>query len=297
MRYIITLLIALTVLMPIPVDAATPTATLSAALSTSSVTNGSNLTIDVKLSTGGQAVSGVTVALTYSSNLTYVGFDASGSVMSSEVSAPSPSSNRLSFTRLRFDSGYTGDSGTLGVLTFKATEEGAATVAIDQANSQVIPFSDENANILQSVNQVTFSIVAAASSQPSATTQAAALTTHAPTPSPSVIPTSPSPKTATASPKARRASPSPKTAPQATVASPESSLSPEASVVASPMTDLGSTTSAPSSSLAPSAVASTLQNQSKKPWPDTTDIGLLVLAGLLTFGALPYALYRLRATR
>lgn len=139
-----------------PADAA-QTAALLITPATGNQTVGSTFDVDVKLTTGGQAVAGAEVRITLSSNLQYVSFSSGGSVFSQDVINPQVSGNQITFSRVRFDDGYNGSNGQVLKLTLKGTAAGQGTIAIDQANTDVLDYANA-ADILQTVSSATVTL-------------------------------------------------------------------------------------------------------------------------------------------
>lgn len=108
------------------------------------------VTADLMLNTGGQAVSSVSVNLLNTPTLRYTDIDYTGSVFSTQVNQARSSDTGIEFSRVRTDTGYTGTSGLIAKLTYSIDQAGASTITIDQKNSAVFAFSDSS-NILQNV--------------------------------------------------------------------------------------------------------------------------------------------------
>ncbi len=128
---------------------AAPTATLSVTPQTGTYTVGMAFDVDVKLTTGGQAVAGVDVRITLSDNLQYVSSSADGSVFDQDVVNPRVNGNQITFSRVRFDQGYSGTNGHVMRLRLQAIGSGQATVTIDQPATDVLDYASAG-DILQS---------------------------------------------------------------------------------------------------------------------------------------------------
>lgn len=138
-------------------QAATPTATLTVNSATSQVQVGQNITTNVLLNTGGQAVSAVDILVKFSPNLEYVTSSSTDTVFSTEVTPAAASGNSVHFAKLRTDTGYTGTNGKIISLTFKALTSGNATVSINKDSSIVGAYSDST-NILSSVTNGSYTV-------------------------------------------------------------------------------------------------------------------------------------------
>lgn len=156
------LFLVLVLIGPTTAFAAVATAIISISPSSGTRDVGASFPLDFKIDTGGQAVGGVSVDVTYSSNLEFVTADAAGSVFDQEVVAPTPQNNAFSFIRVRFDNGFTGPDGQLLKVTFKALAAGQGTVTITKSTSEAIATADFS-NILKDVNNAVFTIQAPAS--------------------------------------------------------------------------------------------------------------------------------------
>jgi hypothetical protein len=144
-------LLALLPLLSLPsVQAAEATAVMSLSPSTGTVAVGGQLTVQVKLDTGGQAVSAVRVKIVASDNLDYTSASGDGSVFATEVTPPTETGPAVEFARLRSDSGYNGSNGLIMTLVYTATASGAAVLALDPDVGEAIAYSDSS-NILASV--------------------------------------------------------------------------------------------------------------------------------------------------
>lgn len=166
------------------VKAATPSAVLSAVASASSVTIGSNVTVDIRLTSQGERASAVEVYLAIPGNFSYVSSDTTNSVMSFAVEGVSVQNGVLRFSRARLDEGYLGSNGFVIQLSFQATAAGAGQFSIQQGTdtSQVIAYSDSS-QILQSVQNATVTAQNAATPTPTPeTTPTPATPTPTPTP-------------------------------------------------------------------------------------------------------------------
>ncbi len=167
------------------VSAASVAATLSASPTASSVITGENVGVAVKINTAGQAASYVTVSLGYSTNLEYLSADATGSVFSTEVIAPS-SANPLSFERTRLDAGYTGDNGVVLTLLFRAKTAGTASITVNKSVSEVLAYEDSS-DILASTQNASLTIIEPTPTPAASSTPAGAGATAAPSAKNSLI--------------------------------------------------------------------------------------------------------------
>jgi hypothetical protein len=116
-----------------------------------STTVDESIPVTFTVDTKGKAISVVSVDVSYSDNLEYIQSSANSSDFSTTVSDPAPSNNHIKFERLRLDTGYTGSSGQILVVTFKATKAGPATITINKDQSVVAEYSDQPQNILTDV--------------------------------------------------------------------------------------------------------------------------------------------------
>ncbi len=133
------------------------TATLKVVPSPGSATVGTDFIVDLKLDTGGQAVGGVLVSVSYSSNIQYVGIISGTSVFDQEIIAPAPSGNIFQFARVRFDTGFNGADGELLQVTFRPLSNGVAAIVINQTASEVIAYSNSS-NILSGVLNASYTV-------------------------------------------------------------------------------------------------------------------------------------------
>ena len=140
--------------------AAPATAVIKVVPSSGSQSVGAAFAVDFKLDTGGQAVGGVLVDVTYSTNLGFVSADVAGSVFDFEVIAPTPVNNRFQFVRVRLDDGFNGSDGQLIKITFRPTAAGTGAITISTIVSEVIAFSDSS-NILKDVINGSFTLTLA----------------------------------------------------------------------------------------------------------------------------------------
>lgn len=131
---------------------AAPTATLSVVPSSGAQQVGQNFVVDLKLTTGGQAVAGVNVNVAFSSNLIFVTSSSTNSVFDQDVILPTMAGNTVQFSRVRFDAGYNGTNGQVMQLTFRMTTCGTATVSIDKTKSEVTAYSDSSDSLQTTVN-------------------------------------------------------------------------------------------------------------------------------------------------
>jgi hypothetical protein len=125
-----------------------------------STTSGSFVNVDVYLENvaSNEAVSGVDIVITHSNLLSFSGSNFTSSVFNMEVKPPTKlSATRLSFSRVRFDTGYVGAQGMIGRLIFKANAAGSASIQVDAAATVVLAYTDA-ANILGQVTGTTVTI-------------------------------------------------------------------------------------------------------------------------------------------
>lgn len=208
---LVALMLAVTVILPIGTQAASPTATLRISPTSGTVSVGGTLAVDVLLDTGGQGVSYVVGDISFSDNLEFVSANTANSVMPTPVNAPAANGQTVRFELTRtHDEGYKGSGGLVVKLTFKPKSEGQASLTINQGNSQVLAFEDSS-NILKSVGGGTYTVKAG-----SATAASSSGSKASPKATPVSVATSPS------------AEASPVAAPVVTP-SPEVSLSPSPS--------------------------------------------------------------------
>jgi hypothetical protein len=189
---IATLIIALlgiTLPNPLPAKAAA-TATISITPSSGSQTVGQEFTTTFVLNTGGQSATVVGVEVSYSTNLEFVSFSTTGSVFDTRFKDPSPAANPFRFERAN-TSGFNGSNGQLIKVTFKPKSAGTGTITINKANSQVYTSGTNPENILQTVNNGSYTLSNPV--VPTPTPAPTASVTTQPTTQPTAAPTASTP--------------------------------------------------------------------------------------------------------
>jgi hypothetical protein len=151
------LLVSAVALQQLLTASAAATATVSVTPATGSITIGQPVVVDVKLSTGNQAVAGIDVGISYSANLTFVSADAANSVFDREITPPAPAANKFQFSRVRFDEGFEGSNGQLLRLTFMSNAVGPASINVSTTTTAVLSY-DKAEDILQNVSNGSFTI-------------------------------------------------------------------------------------------------------------------------------------------
>jgi len=168
-------------------------ATLAISPSGGSLSVGKSISVRVIVNSSGQSINAVSGAVTFSNNLlTLTSISKSGSIVTLWAQDPtySNSTGTASFQGVILN-GYTGGSGTVVTLTFKAKAEGTASIGISSGSSSVLLNDGQGTNALAGISGASFSIgpAAAVSSTPS-TPQSVPVTIPSAPISPS-IPTTP----------------------------------------------------------------------------------------------------------
>ena len=141
-----TLAFATTLLTATPfAQAASPAATLT--LRASDLTS-NGVDVAISVDTSSQAVSLIKAVLTLN-GFHYVSSTSDDSDFSSEVTPPVQSSNTLTITRARYDTGYTGATGKIATVHLTANDPAVGgSVSVNTTDSQIIAYSDSS-NILE----------------------------------------------------------------------------------------------------------------------------------------------------
>ena len=137
-------------------------ATLSVSPGTGVYTSNSNFTVRVVVNTSGKSINAAEGTLSFNpSELSVVSVNRSGSIFNLWVAEPSFSNGggTISFSG-GLPSGYTGSSGNIMTVTFKAKGSGASKVSFSSAS--VLANDGAGTNVLTSMNGGTFTIQAAA---------------------------------------------------------------------------------------------------------------------------------------
>lgn len=137
-------------------------ATLSVSPGTGVYTSNSNFTVRVVVNTSGKSINAAEGTLSFNpSELSVVSVNRSGSIFNLWVAEPSYSNGAgtVSFSG-GLPSGYTGSSGNIMTVTFKAKGSGASKVSF--ASASVLANDGAGTNVLTSMNGGTFTIQAAA---------------------------------------------------------------------------------------------------------------------------------------
>lgn len=137
-------------------------ATLSVSPGTGVYTSNSNFTVRVIVNTSGKPINAAEGTLSFNpSELSVVSVNRSGSIFNLWVAEPSFSNSggTISFSG-GLPSGYTGSSGNIMTVTFKAKGSGASKVSFSSAS--VLANDGAGTNVLTSMNGGTFTIQAAA---------------------------------------------------------------------------------------------------------------------------------------
>ena len=137
-------------------------ATLSVSPGTGVYTSNSNFTVRVIVNTSGKPINAAEGTLSFNpSELSVVSVNRSGSIFNLWVAEPSFSNSggTISFSG-GLPSGYTGSSGNIMTVTFKAKGSGASKVSFSSAS--VLANDGAGTNVITSMNGGTFTIQAAA---------------------------------------------------------------------------------------------------------------------------------------
>ncbi len=177
-------------------------ATLSISPSSGTIAVGKTFTARVLVGSGGQSVNAVSGTVSFSSDtLTLTGISKSGVVtLWAQNPSYSNSSGSASFQGVILN-GYSGSSGTVVTLTFKAKAAGTGTISISQGSSSVLLNDGQGTNVLSGTSGASFTIGqgnTAASATPAVAPQTAKTTTPATeTPAAAITPAVPVFSTAT----------------------------------------------------------------------------------------------------
>lgn len=137
-------------------------ATLSVSPGTGVYTSNSNFTVRVVVNTSGKSINAAEGTLSFNpSELSVVSVNRSGSIFNLWVAEPSFSNSggSISFSG-GLPSGYTGGSGNIMTVTFKAKGSGASKISFSSAS--VLANDGAGTNVLTSMNGGTFTIQASA---------------------------------------------------------------------------------------------------------------------------------------
>lgn len=160
-------------------------ATLTLSPSAGTFTEGKSFSVRVLVGSGGESVNAVSGKINFSTDtLTLTSLSKSG-VVSLWAQEPtySNSSGAVSFQGVMLN-GYSGSSGTVITMTFRAKAPGTGTVSISTSGSSVLLNDGQGTNALSSAGSASFTIAAAAVKP----------TTPTPTPTPTPKPTTPEPE-------------------------------------------------------------------------------------------------------
>jgi len=216
--------------------AASPaTATLQLTSASSSVQVGQQVTISCRLSTGGQEVGAVDVAITIPSSLQYQSTSLSGGVFSTMFAPAGVSGSTLTFSAGSIEqTGYNGSGGLVATITFTALSADSAAVQFVSSSTKAYERAEPYDDILSGAQGTTVTIssptptpTATPTPTPATPKPTATPVPHTPTPTPYV----PGPAQVGKSP-ATSYTPTPTPAPATPTPSTEPSASPTASAEA-----------------------------------------------------------------
>jgi hypothetical protein len=122
--------------------------------------------IAILLDSPDTAIAGLQIKLRLPEGIEYTGVDSKGSVFGTEVSPPKAQGREVTFTRVRFDTGFRGVNGMVLQLQFRAKAAGNYAITVDRTFSEVIAYGD-SANVLQSALGTNLTVVASAANVPS----------------------------------------------------------------------------------------------------------------------------------
>lgn len=129
-------------------------ATLSISPSNQNVSAGKTFSVRIVVNSNGQSVNAVSGSVTFSQELlTLTSISKSGSVVSLWAQAPtySNTSGTASFQGVILN-GYTGSSGTVLTLLFKAKTEGVASIGLSAGGSSVLLNDGQGTNVLSNTS-------------------------------------------------------------------------------------------------------------------------------------------------
>lgn len=171
--------------------AASKTATLNLSPASGSYIIGSQVAVNVKLTSTTEAISGVEVTINYPAGLLrFDSADGSGSIFTTELTPASViGTNTIFLSRARLDTGYLGTAGQVVRLNFSSLAAGSPAVSIDMNTSQAGAYSD-GGNALQSVSGASYTVTNPVASTPKPTPKpSTAKSSATATPSPSATAT------------------------------------------------------------------------------------------------------------
>jgi hypothetical protein len=167
-------------LLPLTPSLAADSATLRIVPKTNPTVD-SNLSVDILLTTDNQPAAAADIEVAYSDTLQYSGFNVDGSIFETKISDPATSDiNKISFSRIRLDKGYSGNDGKIITLNFKVIKEGPSSLSINNEESEVTNYSTLS-NMLNSSSAVAYSFTPGTST--TAANQASSSKSVVPTPS------------------------------------------------------------------------------------------------------------------
>ncbi len=158
-------------------------ATLSISPLSGSYPIGKTISVRVLVGSGGQSINAVSGLVTFSSDtLTLTGISKSGIVtLWAQDPTYSNANGTASFQGVILN-GYSGGSGTVLSLTFRAKAEGTATIGISGSGSSVLLNDGQGTNVLSSTSGATFSITRGTAPTPTQPVQPVEPTVPAVTP-------------------------------------------------------------------------------------------------------------------
>lgn len=156
LRTIIYSVLILVVFIATPVYAGQASLFLSKSQST--VGEGDNVTVDVKVKSPDQAINAVSGSITFSGDLLQiVSISRDNSILNIWTHDPNISRNKISFEGVILNPGYTGQSGSIFHITFQAKKVGTATISFNEGS--LLANDGLGTNIIAGLSSTTLSII------------------------------------------------------------------------------------------------------------------------------------------
>lgn len=126
--------------------------------SQSTVGEGDNITIDVKVKSPDQAINAVSGSITFPGDLLQiVSISRDNSILNIWTHDPNINRNKISFEGVILNPGYIGQGGNIFHITFQAKKIGTATISFNEGS--LLANDGLGTNIIAGLNSTTFSII------------------------------------------------------------------------------------------------------------------------------------------
>jgi hypothetical protein len=156
-RTIIYSVLILVVFIATPVYAGQASLFLSKSQTT--VSEGENITIDVKVKSPDQAINAVSGSITFPGDLIQISsISRDNSILNIWTHDPNVSRNKISFEGVILNPGYTGQGGSIFHIVFQAKKTGNATVSFNEGS--ILANDGLGTNIINGLNSTSFNIIA-----------------------------------------------------------------------------------------------------------------------------------------